>query len=181
MTRTYKVAFDMVVDNPPDNTDMRLMRSLLFDRLDEELFEAFDDIDRIEGLTVTEAGDPVNPAHYKSTMPIECIEITEQLSFCQGNAVKYIWRAGEKPGADWRADVAKARWYADRETARQQNGNVGFSDEWQPVYGVLAKIDEAKLDEVQRAKLRCVRELVARKWPLSAIDEFYDEMEEILG
>jgi Protein of unknwon function (DUF3310) len=62
--------------------------------------------------------DAINPEHYKrSDHPsgVECIIITEQLSFCLGNVVKYIYRAEHKgtPGQDLR----KAAWYARREAA----------------------------------------------------------------
>ena len=42
--------------------------------------------------------DMVNqPPHYTAhPSGVECIEITEHMSFCLGNAVKYIWRADEK-------------------------------------------------------------------------------------
>lgn len=56
--------------------------------------------------------DMVNhPPHY-NRYSIECIEITEHLSFCLGNAVKYIYRAGEK--GDAVEDIKKAVWYLNR-------------------------------------------------------------------
>lgn len=57
------------------------------------------------------AVDLVNhPPHYK-THPygLECIEVTEHMNFNTGNAVKYIWRAGEK--GDVIQDLEKALWY----------------------------------------------------------------------
>lgn len=62
--------------------------------------------------------DPVNhPKHYtEHPSGVECIQITEHMNFCRGNAVKYIWRAGEK--GDEIEDLKKARWYLDREIAR---------------------------------------------------------------
>jgi hypothetical protein len=62
--------------------------------------------------------DPVNhPKHYTGhASGVECIQITEHMNFCLGNAVKYIWRAGEK--GDAIEDLRKARWYLDREIAR---------------------------------------------------------------
>lgn len=62
--------------------------------------------------------DTVNhPAHY-TTHPsgVECIQITEHMTFCMGNAVKYLWRAGSK--GDMLEDLRKARWYVDREIQR---------------------------------------------------------------
>jgi len=66
-----------------------------------------------------EMNDPVNsPKHYCShPSGVECIQITEHMSFCLGNAVKYIWRADEKNDAV--EDLRKARWYIDREIAKR--------------------------------------------------------------
>jgi hypothetical protein len=68
------------------------------------------------------ARDPVNhPKHYTGhASGVECIQITEHMNFCLGNAVKYIWRAGEK--GDAVKDLRKARWYLDREIARLSDG-----------------------------------------------------------
>jgi hypothetical protein len=58
-----------------------------------------------------------HPPHYTShPSGVECISITEHMNFCLGNALKYIWRAGEK--GDAITDLKKARWYLDREIAR---------------------------------------------------------------
>ena len=65
--------------------------------------------------------DPVNPDHYRShPSGVECIEVTEHMTFCIGNAVKYLWRAGLK--GDQLEDLKKARWYVDREIARLEGG-----------------------------------------------------------
>lgn len=63
--------------------------------------------------------DPVNrPSHYVGhPSGIECIQITERMTFALGNAVKYIWRAGLKTD-DPVQDLEKARWYLDREISR---------------------------------------------------------------
>ena len=65
--------------------------------------------------------DPVNrPPHYTShPSGVECIEITEYMNFCIGNAIKYLWRAGRK--GQQIEDLRKARWYIDREIARLLN------------------------------------------------------------
>lgn len=62
--------------------------------------------------------DPVNhPRHY-TWLPngLEVIDVTENLNFCLGNAVKYIMRAGHKDSQI--QDLQKARWYIDREIDR---------------------------------------------------------------
>jgi hypothetical protein len=65
--------------------------------------------------------DNVNhPKHYTShPSGVECIEVTEHLNFCIGNAIKYLWRAGLK--GEQVEDLRKARWYIDREIARILN------------------------------------------------------------
>jgi hypothetical protein len=61
--------------------------------------------------------DPINPDHYHNhPSKVECIQITEHMNFCLGNAIKYLWRAGEK--GDVIEDLKKARWYVDREIQR---------------------------------------------------------------
>lgn len=63
--------------------------------------------------------DPVNhPSHYTRFKGIEVIQLTEQLNFCRGNAVKYIARAGAKDDSKEIEDLEKARWYIDREIER---------------------------------------------------------------
>lgn len=80
--------------------------------------------------------DAVNhPAHYTShPSGVECIQITEHMTFNAGNAVKYLWRAGLKnigpmlgapPGEIERVkarkhleDLRKAQWYISREVKR---------------------------------------------------------------
>jgi len=64
--------------------------------------------------------DPVNhPQHYLTHRSgVECITITEHMSFCLGNAIKYIWRADAK--GDAINDLAKAAWYLEREIVRRK-------------------------------------------------------------
>jgi len=63
--------------------------------------------------------DVVNhPKHYTShPSGIECIQVTEHMSFCLGNATKYIWRADLKNDAI--EDIDKAIWYLQREKQRR--------------------------------------------------------------
>jgi len=67
--------------------------------------------------------DPVNPKHYASFGDYAAIHIirawnrtraekgVEPVSFDVGNALKYIQRAGLKPGQDEIRDLGKAIWY----------------------------------------------------------------------
>lgn len=64
-----------------------------------------------------------HPAHYGGPDdPYEAIKVIEAwgLGFCLGNAVKYISRAGKKPGTDAVTDLEKARWYLDRAIASRR-------------------------------------------------------------
>jgi len=62
-----------------------------------------------------------HPPHYlQHPSQVECIQITEHMNFCLGNAVKYIWRAGLKSDAAVQ-DLKKAKWYIEREIARLES------------------------------------------------------------
>ncbi len=59
----------------------------------------------------------INPAHYRAhPSGVECIQITEHMGFCLGNAIKYIWRADMKGGKE---DLEKAIWYLQRELRKR--------------------------------------------------------------
>ena len=63
-----------------------------------------------------------NPKHYTShPSGIDCIQITEHMGFCLGNAIKYVWRADLKEDAI--EDLQKAVWYINREISRRKAGN----------------------------------------------------------
>lgn len=67
----------------------------------------------------TSPDDPVNhPSHYTSYKGIEVIQLTEQMNFNRGNAVKYIARAGLKSAETEIQDLEKARFYIEREIDR---------------------------------------------------------------
>jgi len=64
------------------------------------------------------AHDPVNhPKHYTShPSGIECIQVTRHMTFNIGNAIKYLWRAGQKDSEI--QDLEKAVWYIKDEINR---------------------------------------------------------------
>lgn len=61
-----------------------------------------------------------HPPHYAEgwSNGAEVIDLTEHLSFCAGNVVKYVCRAGRKDPDKYVEDLEKARWYIDREIER---------------------------------------------------------------
>ena len=71
--------------------------------------------------TLREINDLVNhPPHYTAhPSGVECIQVTEHMNFCLGNAVKYIWRADLKNDAI--EDLKKAVWYVNKEIERRKN------------------------------------------------------------
>lgn len=64
--------------------------------------------------------DLVNhPSHYCAhPSGVECIQITEHLNFCIGNAIKYLWRTDQKGNAI--ENLKKAAWYVQREIERRE-------------------------------------------------------------
>ena len=59
-----------------------------------------------------------HPEHYQHPSGIECIQITEHMSFNLGNALKYIWRCEDKRDAV--EDLKKAKWYIEREINKRE-------------------------------------------------------------
>lgn len=70
--------------------------------------------------TLREINDLVNhPPHYTAhPSGVECIQVTEHMNFCLGNAIKYLWRADLKHDAI--EDLKKAVWYVNREIERRE-------------------------------------------------------------
>lgn len=68
--------------------------------------------------------DKVKGEHYDFRACRESIEVIEQVvsreglpreaAYCIGNALKYLLRAGNKPGEFWADDIAKAENYLHR-------------------------------------------------------------------
>ena len=63
-----------------------------------------------------------HPPHYGGAdNPYEAIKVIEAwgLGFRLGNCVKYISRAGRKPGKPSLKDLEKAKWYLEREIEKR--------------------------------------------------------------
>lgn len=60
-----------------------------------------------------------HPAHYNAhPAGVECIDIIEHMPYNIGAAIKYLWRAGLKPGEAAPKDLRKSAWYCEREAKR---------------------------------------------------------------
>lgn len=68
-----------------------------------------------------------HPSHYNQYKDVEVIEITEELNFNRGNAVKYVARAGFKNEDTEVQDLEKALWYLERELGRD-NAELSLGD-----------------------------------------------------
>lgn len=71
------------------------------------------------------------PAHYGGKdYPYQPIHVIEAwgLNFCVGTAVKYIGRAGKKPGESYQKDLQKAIWYLNRELEQVANRELQQSN-----------------------------------------------------
>ena len=64
-----------------------------------------------------------HPDHYQAK-GMEAIDVIEayNLNFSLGSAIKYILRAGKKPGESSVEDLNKAIWYIQREIERHAEG-----------------------------------------------------------
>lgn len=90
--------------------------------------------------------DKINPPHYRQ-QPVECIDLTEHLTFTLGNAFKYVWRYRDKNGLE---DLHKAAWYLQRHITAQPS--VYWMDTETYVSGVNA-LGDCNFDERQRVIL----------------------------
>jgi hypothetical protein len=88
--------------------------------LSEAIKEWVDDNDDEAGY---QKWSPIEkPRHYtEHPSGIECIQVTEHMSFNLGNAIKYIWRCDLKQDAI--EDLKKAKWYIDREIDKRVRSN----------------------------------------------------------
>jgi hypothetical protein len=64
-----------------------------------------------------------HPPHYNNhPSGVECIDVTQHMNFCLGNAIKYIWRADLKGNAI--EDLKKAVWYVNKEIERREKNTA---------------------------------------------------------
>lgn len=90
---------------------------------DEEFGLTFGE-DELRPADIKPQNDVVDhPAHYTQYKGVEVIQLTEQMNFNRGNAVKYIARAGLKDPSKEIEDLKKAAWYIEREINRLQDGD----------------------------------------------------------
>ena len=71
----------------------------------------------IGGINIKQPYDAVNPEHYRRLGEYSALHVADKWgsSYCVGNALKYLQRAGNKPGESTITDLKKAVWYLQRE------------------------------------------------------------------
>ena len=74
---------------------------------------------KTERRKIADHRDPINPAHYKGDYVMRIIE-DFKLDFLDGQVVKYLLRAGNKPGEPELQDHKKAKWYLDRKVKNME-------------------------------------------------------------
>lgn len=77
-----------------------------------------------------------HPSHYKGSNGIEAIDAIEAalgfdgaIHFCQGNAIKYLFRAGNKEGNPTLQDFRKVRWYVNKIIEMLEKSDEGIYPE----------------------------------------------------
>lgn len=111
------------------------------------------------------------PAHY-TRWPVEVINLTEREGFLYGNVLKYVLRAGVKPGATYEEDMAKATWYATRLTTRiakvtsPDDGLRALRKRGDSTFRYLADRpeDTTEMSNYLRAQLATICARVERRW-----------------
>jgi len=96
------------------------VRFTLLEKAEDENRFAGGRFGRVGEGASAKVSDPVNhPAHYCShPAGIECTDVNEHMTANIAAAMKYVWRAGLKPGEEHDRDLAKAVWYIERERVR---------------------------------------------------------------
>lgn len=97
----------------------------------------------------------------------ECITFTRNMGFCDGNAFKYVWRAGCK--GDAKDDLAKARFYLDD----MLEHNLGRQ---YPVLLEILELVSPGETRVNAAKLMVLRRILQNR--VFDIDSYLKELED---
>lgn len=74
----------------------------------------------VAAFRAKEEQEAIHPPHYQGDYVMRIIE-DFHLDFLDGQVIKYILRAGRKPGESIIRDLKKAEWYLQRKIANDQN------------------------------------------------------------
>lgn len=79
------------------------------------------DTEELKDFAPEEEDDVNSPTHYTYIKDFELINILSEFSYCRGNVIKYVFRAGKKRDSEELKDLKKARWYLEREISRLES------------------------------------------------------------
>lgn len=127
--------------------------------------------------------DAINPSHYKDGFSngAQVIDITENLNFNRGNAVKYLARAGRKNPDTDKEDLFKALWYLNRELHRcgyqiPENPIKVHRRKWDSIHDVPNNVEVFDRDNWMYVWDRpTLRRLNARTRVWEFLEDFNDE------
>lgn len=114
-----------------------------------------------------------HPNHYNShPSGIEAIELCRHFPFVEGNAIKYIWRAGLKPGSCALEDLKKAQWYLRRASRPE------VSDEARAIVeSLLASMSWKTCDIAHRMFSNMNNPCSVRNWVAKTLVDVNEEIE----
>lgn len=112
-----------------------------------------------------------NPTHY-TQHGMQCIELTQHLNFCLGNAVKYIWRHQDKNGLE---DLHKARWYLKRQQTEKPLIDTLTDELWTDI---ADRLSACQFEDTQE---RLIRTIWAAAWETDFADSYIDTALTLLG
>lgn len=104
-----------------------------------------------------------HPSHYTAhASGIEAIEVTENYGFNLGNAIKYLWRLGNKDATV--QELGKAKWYVKREIDFLQRSRYDLVYKVSHVEnrGIVLGLVERYLMAEDEGTIRDVKELLMR-------------------
>ena len=118
MEKAERCTLTMCSHYNPDS-DNGCMSEFLYDAYGCSNFVALDGpVAQTDNIDNTDNID--HPPRYTAhPSGVECIQITQHMNFCIGNAFKYLWRAGLKGDAS--EDLHKAKKYIEFELERLEN------------------------------------------------------------
>ena len=111
-----------------------------------------------------------HPDHYMNASGVECIDIVKHMKFCSGNAMKYIYRLGNKDEAA--QEIKKAIFYLGVASAEEE------TNDYTKAPNIKSLFD--KVSEVQPREIKAAMLMIYDESYISAIS-YLEEYLEILN
>jgi hypothetical protein len=108
----------------------------------------------LDSTTISRPDDAVNPKHYVGVtadgIELQAVDVGEAfgLNHHRSTAIEYLIRAGRKPGQAEAIDLAKARWWIDRELDRLAAENGTEPEEGEESKGDQPDTNDCVLSDI---------------------------------